>query len=347
MLNIISLSVYRWKTTWPVKVVKNLIKGLDILWYPYVLNQSLDSTDMVWIHDNTRALLRLQDIDEKIKIIIGPNLYTLWNLPKNLQIDQLPYIMPCQWIVDFWKQYGYRWILDVWPVWIDTDEFYPLDGEKKEVLLYTKKRCPEEVESVLEILRTKNIIYTHIDYGSYKESDFKTALSRAKYVIWVWCPETQWIALGEVLSTNTAILLWDIQSLWHWFPSNKNDASIFTKEQESFSPVTSAPYFDETCGKRMLHGNDVSMNIDFMEQNYQIFSPRKYILEHLSLAVQARAFLNLYTKYYDITFEVWINETVRMKKISSILYGYFWKIVFLVYDSSFLGKIRRFLTRKS
>lgn len=345
MLNIISLSVLRKKITWPGKVVHNLIKGLDIVWYPYVLNKSLNATSRLWIHDDVKALSLLEMLNTRTKVIIWPNLYNFWDIPSNIKIDEFPYIMPCQWIVEFWKQYWYEWVLDVWPVWIDTDSFIPGIWEKNEVLIYFKKRFNEECKFIQETLDKKNIAYTYLEYGSYTEMEFKRALWRAKYVIWIWCPETQWIALWEVLSTNVPILLWDVQFLWHWSPANHWESSLFTEEQKKFSPVTSAPYFDHRCGKKVFLKSDIQNGVDFMEENYSIFSSREYIMENLSLALQARAFIDLYDKHYWLTFDAGMNEYFEQNP-RSFHYDWLWRSIFSMYDSKYISSFRNFLSKK-
>lgn len=345
MLNIISLSVLRDKVTWPGKVVKNLIKGLDILWYPYVINKSFDTTSRLWIHDDVRAINRLGDIPENTKVIIGPNLYNLHAIPKEPNFLDIPYIMPCSWIIDFWKTFGYSGKLISWPTWIDTDLFAPSEWEKTSVLVYIKKRFPEEKAFIFQLLATKSIPYSCIEYGSYRESDFKVALQKAKYVIWVGCPETQWVALWEILSSNIPILLWDARVLWHWFPSNESDASLFTPEEKQFSPVTSAPYFDESCGKRVFSEIEIPEAIDFMELSWKNFTPRKYILENLSLAKQARDFIDLYDTHYGLTFIDGMKEWWRTTMMKSYHYSWLWKCVFSIYDSKPFQKLFHLIFR--
>lgn len=345
MLNIISLSALREKITWPGKVVKNLMKGLDILGYPYTLNGDLNSTKRLWIHDDISALPFLSELNKDVKTIIWPNLFSLpKSIPKNLQLENFPYIMPCQWIVRLWKDLWYIWIFDVWPVWISTYEFHSSNSDSKiEVLIYIKKRFPEEKNTVMKTLNSKGIKYECIEYWSYKEQDLKNFLRKAKYVIWIGCPETQWIALQEILASDVPILVWDVRFLWQWKPISKNDMSLFTQEESSYQNVTSAEYFDDTCGKKIFISEELSEAIDFMEQNLNIFSPRKYILEHLSLAWQARAFLELYNIHYGLTFEDGMNEKILPWMRQSFRNKLLWKNIFRIYDSWFVSKIRKLI----
>jgi len=69
MINIISKAYLSKNATGPKKVVDNLIKGLDILGYPYVINKRLDACQRLWIHDDTAALARINKLSPEIKIV--------------------------------------------------------------------------------------------------------------------------------------------------------------------------------------------------------------------------------------------------------------------------------------
>lgn len=335
MLNIISLSAVRDKITWPGKVVRNLMKWLDILGYPYVLNQALNTTERLWIHDDTVALRYLDKLENYVKPIIGPNLYSLpRNIPDEVQIKNTPYIMPSQWIIDFWKQLGYSGIMWIWATWIDTHTFAPSQNpSSNEVLVYIKKRSLDEERIVLQELEKKWILYSIIRYGAYAESDFQNVLSRVKYVIWLGCAETQGIALEEILSMNIPILVWDITFLGQWTPASKRDQDNFTYEESQFDIVTSVPYFDERCGFIVKSWNEIPKAIEVMEHAYNTYSPREYIIENLSLAGQARAFLGLYETYYNLPYVVWWSNKKQKMSLLPFHNNFFWRSVFYIYDS--------------
>jgi len=70
-----------------IKVFKNLIKGLDRIGYPYVVNQRLDACERLWVHDDTRALPLLHKLPAEIKAIVGPNLYVMpRDMPRGLDL---------------------------------------------------------------------------------------------------------------------------------------------------------------------------------------------------------------------------------------------------------------------
>lgn len=340
MLNIISLTALRKKVTWPGKVVKNLMKWLDILGYPYVLNQDFNSTQRLWIHDDFFALKKLSLLKEETKLIVGPNLYALpRNIPQSIFIEKYPHIMPAPWVVDFWKHFWYRGILDSWPVWIDTEQFTPSSEEKTKVVIYFKQRREEDLEQVQKILDTQKINYICIRYGSYSESLFQEALRSAKYVIWIGGSESQGIAFAEILSCNIPILVWDISSLRQSiFPG-----ASFIEDELDYLWVTSAPYFDDSCGIRIFHASELPYSIGKMEVWYSQFSPREYVLRNLSLDGQAKKFLELYEKHFQLSFQDGFDEVLSIQK--SFRNNLLIEKLFDVYDSSFWVKARKILKK--
>ena len=336
MLNIISLTALRKKVTWPWKVVKNLMKGLDSLGYPYILNGNLNSTKRLWIHDDVFALRELYTLHPDTKLIIGPNLYSLpRKIPHDINIDIYPHLMPSTWVVDFWKYFGYSWILESWPTWIDTFTFAPSVQKKTKVLVYFKQRREEDLDTITNHLKKKGIQYEVIYYGKYSESVFLEDLQTTKYVIWIGCSESQGIALEEILACDIPILLWDITR----FDQCGYSSWLFTSDELLYTPVTSAPYFDTSCGMRIFDFQEISVALDTMEKNYTLYKPRIFIETHLPLALQAKRFIELYDKYYNLSYIDGLSEVLLNKDNfrSNILIGK----LFDIYDSKPIILLRK------
>ncbi len=312
MLNIISRSIVEGGINGPQKVVSNLIKGLDILNYPYCINKALDATSQLWIHDDLVALKEASK--KKLKAIVGPNLYILpRNIPDDLNMSSYVLIHPSKWAAEFWKDFGFnRCQLDFWPAGIDTGEYSPSKKTRDKVLIYFKQRYEEELLKIENVLKNKNIKYSVIKYGSYIESDYKKMLSESKYVIWLGRHETQGIALENALSTNTPIILCEVKFLGQWVPTQK-ESSFFTKEENEYKNVSVAPYFSDECGIKIDNLDKIKEIIDYMENNFLKFSPRKYVIENLSLEKQAKDFINLYEKHFSIKFEDGKKEKILNK----------------------------------
>lgn len=315
MINIISRAYLSKKSTGPKKVVDNLIKGLDQLGYPYVVNKRLDACEMLWIHDDTDALASISTLSDGVRVVVGPNLYVVpRQIPSTLDLSRIVYLHPSEWVKDLWVQSGFtRCPIDAWPVGIDTEEYKPSTYDKKTVLVYFKQRSQGELAHVKEVLDKKHIDYQVINYGSYREDDYKELLMETRYIVWLGRQESQGIALQEALAANVPILVCDVNRLGHWEASPK-EMGVFTDEENAFTGATSAAYFDERCGIKI---KDIAMLDDAlatMERTLNTFSPRQYVLENLSLKKQARDLLAIYEKYFGITFEQGKQQAAVLKK---------------------------------
>ena len=309
MLNIISKSIYDTKIRGPKKVVDNLIKGLEIIKYPYVINQRLDACDRLWIHDDIAATKKISSLPSDIKVILGPNIFVHPNdIPASMDISRAILIEPSEPVKKAWLEIGYdKSPIDVWPAGIDTDAYKPSSTKKDTVLLYFKQREKAELEKVKNELAKQNIPYVFFSYGSYQEAAYREALSRTKYIVWLGCYESQGFALEEALSANIPILV--------------IEKGVFESSHDKYS--TSAPYWSPACGIKIQGVSELKNGLMRMEKEYMDFSPRSFILENLALEKQARAFLSLYEKHFGLKISDGFHEKIAKKGL--------WKNALLIY----------------
>lgn len=329
MLNIISKSLMCPYATGPQKVVKNLIKGLDKIGYPYILNKDPKFGELLWIHDDLDALKYIQN-KRTDKVIVGPNIILSEDLEINY--DNLVALQPSVWAKDFCLKYRFKNSpVEAWPTGIDTDIFQPNPESTKEfVLIYFKQRFDYELSLVEAFLAEKGIDYKLIRYGSYLEQEYQDYLSKAKYVIWIGRQESQGIALQEAMAMGVPMVVWDVLCIGHWQSTSKSDRDFFTREESAYRGATVAEFFNNDCGYKAQNFDDLMEKILKMEKEYLQFNPRKYITENLSLEKQAQALLDIFNKYgikddlsTDIKYDAvknWRNEKLwkylyRIKKI--------------------------------
>lgn len=294
MINIISRSAVSNRTSGPKKVVSNLIKGLEKIGYPYVVNARLDACPRLWIHDDTDALLRVPKLKD-VSVIVGPNLYVnSREIPTGLDLSTTLYVQPSSWAMNLWTQQGFLTPMSAWPVGIDTDAFAASTSPKEHVLVYFKKRSLEELAYAEALLSERSIPYEVVRYGTYDEGTYQDLLAKSRYVLWIGCPESQGIALEEALASNVPVLVWDSSGTWG-----------------TDTGATTAPYFDDQCGIVIDEKNQLANAITQMEGALESFSPRSYVLENLTLEKQARDFVDLYTNRFGLSYEDGLSEKVR------------------------------------
>lgn len=337
MLNIISNEYFKSEKiiSGPTKVFRNLVKGLDIIDYPYIINGDLNSCNKLWIYNDPLALKKIENINKDIKILLGPGFFYSRCLGEDIKnilrekSEQIVCLQPSKWSRDMLVEFGYDYTcVEFWPTGIDTEEFKPYLNEKDLVLVYFKNRYDWELEVVEKQLKNKNINYKIIIYGNYNEKEYLRLLRRTKYIVWVGRQESQGIALQEALSTDVPILVWDVKKVGHWSPSKK-DSKIFLKNELEYKNTTVAPYFDDTCGLLFYNADELEEKIMFMENNYKKFKPRDYILNNLSLKKQALDFLNIFEKRWGLKIEEgYKGKLYTNKKWKN---EFMWKLIAEVY----------------
>jgi hypothetical protein len=308
VINIISTQATKNQVNGPYKVFANLIKGLDRLGYPYVINRDLNATRRLWIHDNPVAL-RYLHLSKSYKVL-GPNLA---NIPEDLSNNKLKdsiYLVPSQWYSDLWQKAGFIGcpVLS-WPVGIDSDEFFPFSSPNtpKKILVYHKRRSMKELNYIINILCQLKLSFQLVYYGGYEEAEFKQILKETSFAIWHDGSETQAIAMQEVMSCNIPILVCDIDRL------SQSVGGYIHPDYLSNCNATSAPYFNHTCGIRIMDLSNLSESILKMIDTIEEFKPRDYILQNLSLEGQATAFIKVWERWGLTLKEGYLEEIQNTK----------------------------------
>jgi hypothetical protein len=290
-INLIAACANREAVSGPAKFFRNLAKGLQRNGQRFCVNQGLESTRWLWIHDDLRALLEVGR--GRTLNLLGP---CLAMLPRDLlgrhDFPRSYYLQSGPWTTQLWEQEGFSGCpLRSFAVGIDTDELpeRPPLSRKPPVLLYYKHRSPWELAKVEKTLREKGIEFHTLVYGAYKQHEYLRFLQTHAYVVWLGCSEGQGLAMGEALAMNVPLLVIDACSLFDTYPLSY----AFPQRLKSFR-TTSAPYFDSRCGIVIDNWQSLSPALDKMQDSWRDFQPREFVRENLSLELQASRFVNFF-----------------------------------------------------
>jgi len=166
------------------------------------------------------------------------------------------------------------------PFGVDVDSIreVPPPNQRSKVMIYFKHRHPDIGNKVIAFLRSKNIDYDLIQYGSYNDADFKNRLQNTKFVIWVGSHESQGFAFQETLASNVPILLWDVRSM-HDEYSNGYPYRGYNQPLLA----TTANIWSDECGIKIFAENELESAFNEMNSKIETFSPRKVIEANVSL----------------------------------------------------------------
>lgn len=277
----------------------NLCLGLDELGVPYTVNNykklRLDAGSWALVVGKPHVIKK---IPSHIPIIYGPGIAAhpfesdFWK--DNSNIRHL--LISCEWFRDMYaRDLPVSIPASIWPSGIETERWKPAAKKpfKNTILIYDKVRWRRDeyqttlIEPIKKHLYAQGIQVQYIRYGHYQEEDFRKLLQETDGMIFLCEHETQGFAYLQTLASGVPILAWDRGGYWQ-------DPSLFP-ERVKFSPVTSVPYWDESCGERFE-------NIDTFQSVFgkywtklseQQYHPRKYITDHFRLADCAARYIRL------------------------------------------------------
>jgi hypothetical protein len=270
------------------RVFLNLCAGLDRLGIAYRVNDYRHASDhpeeLACIIGKPWVLDRIAWVNP---ILFGPSIYSHPLADPGLLERRRPIrkvLVPGEWMRRMCEPYWADKVI-AWPVGIDTAQWCPAEAAAKDVdvLLYDKVRwqrdCyePRLVEPIRQALHAAGRSFREIRYGAYREDEFHAALMRCRVMIFLCEHETQGIAYQQALASGVPLFAWDRQG--HWRDPE------FYPDRVMFEPVTSVPYWDAGCGMRFA---DIDgFRRDWLEfwalAQAEKFTPRKYILENLTL----------------------------------------------------------------
>jgi glycosyltransferase involved in cell wall biosynthesis len=229
-------------------------------------------------------------VDTKKPVIYGPH-FSVFPDGRMIMLanKNCVYIQPSQWVVDFWSKSSYcdNVKIESVPFGVDTNKFCPnKEVNKNNVLIYIKRRNPEEIKFVVSYLRDRNISFKIFDYLiGYNEQEYIEYLRTCKYAIWLTAHESQGFALQEALSCDVPILVWNVRLLSQEYGSRYPDIK-----------ATTIPYWDKRCGEVFYIEEELDEAFEKFMSNLDTYKPREYIMDNLSIEKCEERFLDVVRK---------------------------------------------------
>lgn len=249
-------------------------------------NTDLSQFDCVYSSSTPIDTSRYSDT---MKFIFGPS-FSIFPEINNMNViknnPKVVYILQSEWIANYWKTLPQCSDINikVLPFGVNTKKFIDNKqiNEKTKVFIYFKKRDPNELQFVIDFLKTKNIDYTIFHHSKYNESDYLKYLQDSKYGIWIGSHEFQGFELQETLSCNVPLLVWNVKSMNQEFEAKYDDI-----------PATSIPYWSEQCGEYFYDNKDLETTFNLLLSKLDTYKPRDYILNNLSMNVCENKLIDL------------------------------------------------------
>lgn len=226
------------------------------------------------------------------KFIFGPHfsVFPIKNQIDLIEYENSVYIQPSEWAKNAWNIFPICQNITIKsiPFGVDTDKFKPYDNNlninKDKIFIYYKRRNPQELNSLLLFLNSKNITNIKIfDYvQKYSEEEYINYLKESKFGVWLSAHESQGFALEEALSSNVPLLVWNVKFMSQEYRSGYSNI-----------PCTTIPYWDNRCGEYFYNETELEQTFDIFINNIDNYKPREYILETLTVEKCGEQFISL------------------------------------------------------
>jgi len=252
-------------------------KGCALYDIPYIYSENLNdlsSCDYIW--SPSVEIPR----DPGKKYMFGPHFFVF---PETSFISSEPkptgVFFNClsPWVKTLYEEFGEaKYTLKPLPFGVDTNEFFPSTNEKTHVLVYFKNRNRKILDYILRFYSHHKIDL--IEYGKYNENQYKEALKRAKFAVWIGTHESQGFALQECLSCNVPILIIEAKTM----KDECNNGVYPYAKMDKKMICDVAPYWDESCGLKI---SEWFLFADFKGADwyYPAHHPRDFIFNNLSI----------------------------------------------------------------
>jgi len=155
-------------------------------------------------------------------------------------------------------------VIEAWPAGTDLQFWSARQQEKDAVMVYFKGHLAPEhmLETTLTCLRDRKEKSIVVRYGDYTPKQYRAALRRSRYSVFINGPESQGLALAEAWACDVPTVVWLNASLTH--------------------PSHPAPFLSPTTGRLHPESDDLRKTISAMLEQHEL-APRRWMEKNQSL----------------------------------------------------------------
>ena len=271
-------------------VTRSLVIGLGQLETSFNYNPlfAADVGPTVIVLSNVRALaqaLVLKQQGKIKKIAAGPNLVKLPKDQGNILADPgIDYcLVPSQIVAAAYCALSpvLAQKTVVWYAGVNQEYWQPQKLEAppgQQILLYVKNASNKLVAEVSALVLQLGFQAKIVVYGKYSPDDFRQSLGQSAAAIFLSERESQGIALTESWAMNVPTLVWDPQLRHELLPE---------------LPTSPAPYLTKATGLFWKNTNELKQLLVSLPELLPSFSPRAWVLQHMTDRIAAQNLLNL------------------------------------------------------
>jgi hypothetical protein len=282
----------------PESVLASLRRGLAALRLPFDLNpRRFRSARTLGVLSDLEALeagIAWRRVTAGGRLIAGPNLVVLPSdagpLMTAEEIDLC--LVPSEWVRRYYEadSPALAGRIEIWPAGVDAAYWSPDPPRRpsgRRALLIRKllpgqvNASDVEIAAAGSLLRDAGFEATTLEYGSFKQRDYRAALRSTDLVVYFSPTESQCIAMVEAWAVGVPTFVWSCGRL---------------RYRDEEVPSSSAPYLSERTGRFFENTSSLGDLLSSWEDLCQGFRPREWVLEHMTDQVCARAYWDLAQK---------------------------------------------------
>lgn len=268
-------------------VTRSLLDGLKKASVQYLFNEPLDYRlpETVLVLSNIDALkqaIKLKSDGSISKLYAGPNLVVLpYDHNKILCNKNIDFVV----VNSDWTEKAYveqapelKGKTIKWPAGVDENYWKPSSVEKNGILVYWKSKNKQFIDNIVNIASKYGPVRI-VKYGSYSEEEYKKALDKSEFSIFVSESESQGIALIEAWSMDVPTLVWQ--------------GGHLKGHGWKYSSVSSAPYLTTSTGKFWADSEQLEKQIQGCLKKKLKFGPRDWVLRNQTDLLSAKSLINM------------------------------------------------------